>query len=75
MPLSPEQIADGWIEHDGSDKCPVAHDARVSVLYWDGFISHDDEPGDQADGWDWGDTGQYTKIIAYRPYRLENRHD
>ena len=33
--LTPEQIADGWIEHDGG-ACPVADDARVEVS-WKGL--------------------------------------
>ena len=66
MPLTPEQIADGWIEHDGGE-CPIPYwqvllrDGRTmrtrgSDMYWPHFAG---EP-------------YAADIIAYRP---ENRHD
>ena len=62
MPLSPEQIADGWIEHDGGE-CPVD-----SLTLVEAILSRPDQPWPLAPAhiFDW------TCVTAYRP---ENRHD
>ena len=66
--LTPEQIADGWIEHDGGP-CPVPLDSRPRILFKVG------EPYGsgrvRATCWVWGGYGR-AAIIAYRP---EPRHD
>lgn len=60
--LTPEQIADGWIEHDGGP-CPVG--ARVPVIYRDGAI---EQAGPSSILWSWfsGSSGE-NDIIAYKP--------
>jgi len=67
--LTPEQIADGWIEHDGGRRSPVAPDTLVSVLYRG--------PEDPAKGiripfacasrLAWWHNGEDDDIIAYIP--------
>jgi len=71
MPLTPEQIADGWIEHDGLRQ-PVADAVIVEVLRRCGRV-------DKAFAWyfntghnDWLSMSMSDDIIAYKP---ENRHD
>lgn len=73
MALTAEQIADGWIEHDGGE-CPVPRDALVKVRFrngdeqsgracwFDGGISY--KPSD----WNWQKSrSQHNSwIIAYR---------
>lgn len=71
--LTPEQIADGWIEHDGGP-CPVEPDSRPTVLFRDGEIA---DNGEEAASWVWehqnfGRAFEHLHIIAYRP---EPRHD
>ena len=84
MPLTPEQIADGWIEHDGSG-CPVPLDSRLTPLFRGHF---DNRPGMVAvnkrvhrEGrvgyakylrWKFAPFSPASDIIAYLP---ENRHD
>lgn len=62
MTLTPEQIADGWIEHDGGDYPPVEVDDMVFVLLRDG----DPKGYDAAGYFDWRHTGDGSDIIAYR---------
>lgn len=73
--LTPEQIADGWIEHDGGP-CPVPLGARVEYLRRGAPFC-----GGMATSavlipwyeWAWGIYPQrQSDIIAYRP---EPRHD
>lgn len=79
--LTPEQIAEGWVEHDGGP-CPVPLDSRVGLMFGpdaDGFVAvfrgpliakwHTAEFGPD----DWQHKGrQSDRIFAYRP---EPRHD
>lgn len=65
--LTPEQIADGWIAHDGGD-CPVPLDSRPAVLFRDGEIIN----GRKAENWVWEHKAfpirlTHVHIIAYRP--------
>ena len=63
MTLTPEQIAQGWRLHDGSDVCPIKDDrTRHEVMVLDGTIKSDDEP---ADNWWWE---------AIRAYRIIEAH-
>lgn len=66
--LTPEQIADGWIEHDGGP-CPVPLDSRVTIMCRTGGTDTD-----EAREWWWGRNRAPVsyEIIAYRP---EPRHD
>lgn len=70
--LTPDQIADGWIAHDGGP-CPVPFDDRVSVMCRDGVILHDDEEGDCAGNWYWHHDGGNGDIIAYHPETTNDR--
>lgn len=63
MTLTPEQIAQGWKLHDGSDECPIKDDrTRHEVMVLDGTIKSDDEP---AENWRWE---------AIRAYRIIEAH-
>jgi len=66
--LTPEQIADGWIEHDGGP-CPVPLAIRVTIMCRGGGTDTD-----EAHCWWWGRNENPVdyEIIAYRP---EPRHD
>ena len=71
MTLTPEQIADGWIAHDGGE-CSVPLDSRPEIMWGDGFVS--DHPCRlQAKYWQDGEDSWQHKgprrhhIIAYRP--------
>jgi len=78
--LTPEQIAEGWIEHDGGP-CPVPLDSKVDVMFRDGSGS---KRRHRAQWWTafnpviaaqdlWRhEAGPENDIIAYRP---EPRHD
>lgn len=66
--LTPEQIADGWIAHDGGE-CPV--DGPISFMLADGFIGSAVDPS--ALYWEWAEGRKgFQCIIAYRP---EPSHD
>ncbi len=62
MPLTDEQIAAGWLPHDGGP-CPVDAEAMVEVMCRGG-----DTNDDRADFWWWGreDMELSYDIIAYR---------
>lgn len=60
-------MEDDWIEWHGGE-CPVAGDARVTVKLRDGWVLHDDDPEDRADGWNWQHDCSPIDIVAYRPY-------
>jgi hypothetical protein len=60
--LTPEQIAEGWVEWHGG-KCPVFLDSSPTVMLRNGKIPCDD----MADSWIWRHAGQDDDIIAYRP--------
>lgn len=68
--LTPEQIADGWIAHDGGP-CPVPLDSRPGVMWGDGFVTL----AGMQPAWVWtkhGDSWGHNepfdrRIIAYRP--------
>ena len=61
--LTPEQIADGWIEHDGK-WCPVEIYAKVSVRFGNGAV---DGPA-AARLWEWKwRNDPMDDIIAYKP--------
>ena len=67
MTLTPEQIADGWIEHDGGE-CPVPLDSRPKILWGDGWITK----SDKVPAGDWDDSWRHCgpikhHIIAYKP--------
>lgn len=72
--LTPEQIADGWIAHDGGKLAPVAGDTIVAVMY------RGDEdaskgvriPYANASRLTWWHDGADDDIIAYR---AEKAHD
>ncbi len=49
-----------WIEHDGSEKCPVDRGRRFEVKFRNGDTS------DLGGGWDWGRNDQSGDIMAYR---------
>ena len=75
MPLTPEQIADGWIEHDGSG-CPVEPFSKPGVIIRGFFGTHPCQfPGgeDEAAAFEWQHNPRTpaADIIAYKP---ENRH-
>jgi len=62
-PLSEEEIADGWIEHDG-DSCPVHDDAIVEVsLRRIGKATKKDAK--RAENWIWSRNTKHP-ITAYR---------
>lgn len=65
MSLTPEQIADGWIAHDGS-ACPVDGRRNVRVMLGNGQTT---KTPYNAGGWRWTqDTPPHPyDIIAYRP--------
>jgi hypothetical protein len=69
--LTPEQIADGWIEHDGGG-CPVDRDSETHVLFADGEIDLTyagfwSAPFPNADDqWAW-ECSPEDRIIAYKP--------
>lgn len=72
MTLTPEQIADGWLPHDGGP-CPVSLDSKPGVIFGDGEVH---PVGDitarfwLSDGTDWwqheSGTPEYS-IISYKP--------
>ena len=66
--LTPEQIADGWIEHDGG-KCPVPLPSRVTIMCRSGDIGTGEA---SICFWRWEEKPVDYDIIAYRP---EPRHD
>lgn len=61
--LTPEQIADGWIAHDGGP-CPVPLGSRVTIMCRGG-----ETDTDEARKWWWGRSTPIHRydIIAYRP--------
>ena len=64
--LTPEQIADGWIEHDGGP-WPVALDSCPGIIFRDGEVI---PIGQYSAGpWYWwvSQTTNPRDIIAYRP--------
>jgi len=69
MSLTPEMIADGWIEHDGK-RCPVSLDSMPSVLFRDGHAKSGQKarfwvtPGNF---WDHRYRYDFQHIIAYKP--------
>lgn len=72
--LTPEQIADGWIAHDGGE-CPVDPVCLVRVLFrgtWEPIPSRG--LGKRARMWRWefAPLAPASDIIAYRP---EKPHD
>lgn len=75
--LTPEQIAEGWIEHDGGP-CPVPFSSRVAAIkFRDGLIRTSGGRGFRASAIPWqhiliGRGNPDLHIIAYRP---EPRHD
>jgi len=68
MTLTPEQIADGWLPHDGSE-CPVPLDTRPGVKFrnlqmrlpfrWSAKT--------WSDCWQWQTEPRDIDIIAYKP--------
>lgn len=63
MTLTPEQIAEGWKLHDGSDVCPIKDDRTVhQVMKPDGRVS---DPMDCARGWNWRTKIAYRIIEAH----------
>lgn len=71
--LTPEQIAEGWIEHDGGP-CPVAMHIEITPLYRDKEDPRKGmrRPFGYAGAFDWAHDGEDDDIIAYRP---EPHHD
>lgn len=67
--LTPEQIAEGWIEHDGGEECPS--DIPMQIMLVDGSRSGH---GISGRSWRWGRSTPIHPydIIAYRP---GPRHD
>lgn len=64
--LTPEQIADGWIEHDGG-KCPVADDTHVMVIWRKlGALYPSNGP---VNCFDW------RAVSSFKPYWPEKSHD
>lgn len=71
MTLTPEQIAAGWLPHDGGE-CPVPLDSKPGVMFRDGEII---EPGNETartwvyrgDWWKRYREGRCNDIIAYLP--------
>lgn len=59
--LTPEQIADGWVEWNGGE-CPVEPESVPAVMFID-----TKKTDRKARDWSWCDNGEYDKIIAYRP--------
>ena len=78
MPLTPEQIADGWIEHDGGT-CPVHPDDLVWTMLRYGFVGDGPAPAGYH-RWDHGRTPESAADVSLRrnditAYKPENRHD
>ena len=72
--LTPEQIADGWVEHDGGP-CPVPMDSRPEMLFkrpinevWEHKPSDKSELQRSLLAW----MADWSNCVAYRP---EPRHD
>jgi len=66
--LSEQQIAEGWLPHDGGP-CPVDYDSRPSVLIA-GFTRPHDASGDKARDYVWMHATHVphaARIIAYKP--------
>jgi len=72
--LTPDQIADGWLPHDGGT-CPVPLDSRPAVMFRDGFDASDNGEWLMASQWVFGGNGQNlwmwqrhgpADIIAYK---------
>ena len=67
MPLTDEQRAQGWIEHDGGE-CPVAPNDRVKI-----WVRCNSAPSIGVVGfarncdWSWEVDSPSSDIIAYRP--------
>ena len=61
--LSEQQIAEGWLPHDGGP-CPVDGKIRVTMLFRDGT-----EMTRQAESeeWPWEEEDTHLDIIAYKP--------
>lgn len=51
-----------WIEHDGSDICPVPNGVRHEIMFDDGETVEDDSP----ETWSWGCKEKLAHIIKYR---------
>lgn len=69
MALTPEQIEQGWIEHDGGP-CPIRGLVGIPVLIRAGIQG---VVLPQAIGWEWDKPASpLGQIIAYRP---EPSHD
>ena len=63
MTLTPEQKAEGWRLHDGSDVCPIKDERTVhQVMKPDGRVS---DPMDCASGWNWRAKIAYRIIEAH----------
>ena len=63
MTLTPEQIAQGWRLHDGSDVCPIKDDETRIEMMWSGgdeFTSHN------AGSYRWKHWHGRDSLIAYR---------
>ena len=67
--LTPEQIADGWIAHDGG-ACPVDMWQPVTIMRRDGKTAR--HPDCRHLDWRPYEAYAHTDIIAYRP---EPSHD
>ena len=67
MPLSEQQIAEGWIEHDGGP-CPVPRNQSVSILTRRGR----EWKSLPASRWDWWHSNHPADIMAFKP---EPSHD
>lgn len=71
MTLTPEQIADGWLPHDGGP-CPVPLDSKPGIITECGKVS---QPGWHAasvwagpgDWWKHHSSDPMHRIIAYKP--------
>ena len=60
--LTDEQIAEGWIAHDGGS-CPVPRETWPALLFRNGVR----EQGiDRSDWCEWSHDGSWSDIIAYR---------
>ena len=63
MTLTPEQKAEGWIEHDGSDVCPIQDDrTTIDIMLRNGRVFD----REQRSTWFWHHDGRGDDIIAYR---------
>ncbi len=69
--LTDEQLADGWIEHDGGP-CPVALDSLVQIFHRGGHANKHFTPAGWSDEWgrwQWKGgpyDGWNENIIAYK---------